>query len=1600
MFGRRERSAPQGKDVQKKQLSRKESHKISNVPDDIIPRIIFSGIVKRGPQKRERLIQLPVRSPQEVSRISHSPLGEVSNSQEDGLVSLGENRSFAEYRISGFNYPEKGTPEEKNAWYFFNEILSKHEVYAPESNVTQYVQDRLNGITNGEKAKVIVVHDDALNAIALPGYVLVNDGILKIIEYQEELDGLLAHEWIHHERGHISHTTEEGSVMGAIGRRRINETEADILAIERLDQRGINPLGLLSLLEKMEAAHTVEQELIKAEAKEKNVWKKEEKQEIIVGDITHGSLLDRRLNLEEILWLADIRNLSSHFTPPALDTSDFQTYQKDEELWERYDQLDTLTKSHLIQRQFRKAIINKADDRSIFTLDRLFTLQKNLFQEVDPRLADKTLADLVALSTLGRIIPLVASSDGFEIKKEYGIKIEDVIPSHTTREDMQDLHNAFFHPLFEEMGIVFDLKARDSILKKVLNEYVQAQKNLDVEGYRSVITSFGSLIKTPENFTIFLEPLFAYLERKGTYEASEGKAINTLIAELEIPIYQLEGYMRYKSPKFHEKRLNFFLELVNKKIEKLNEIEDPIAFFQYITPYGAIRGGTTDSSLHIEVDALRETANKFIERIPIKEMIDLLNVYQKDHSYSSQDKEWLNSIVTAYQIYFEEQEERASKSKKGLGETKIRGNIRDRLLLYAIGGEKKEYLNQLGGEIGKFTSQFGDLQSLETLANLILTAPQQAKEMGFPIDWEISSNDLKTIEGFSGMVLKRFLREVSRKDTANLITMLDTCEVGTLSFGKFSNAKEYNVVTKQWEEILNNLIGKKEHTQQDILELFALGYIAENLQINLQVPQAALKKWVENASFEEATHLVFERFTHLPSYLFSQAVEYLIEKKASTLEELAYLEDKLKSHMDIFLPKDEVIGQIAFADGLLIDNYANVKPTERKVGIQQDEIKGMEPARLLNALLTTSIDDKELKTYLFERWWLRYRTIIQKDLTKDEAQEMIDLRGHFQIEDLLLWGYPGKEARLRFWANSYPERNMYKPLTQVLSDTYLATTPLKYYALRKILTGENGVLTNEADRQEMINAFFNGWVDFSNAAESKAVMQELLTSLFAVADKTEVYQRINPVLLDMLLKIPEQTYSYESLAKDIATQKWEQIKEKTTRQALIGRGEFLIDHLTRKLSLLMTGGQKNVGPLDKEDNASKLLDLFADTEKPGNKRQLSPLELAILVGKKAGAVGVRSLQLAGQYFDIPPEELDTFTQVYDSMKGQTRLQAYRTLKREAHFSPEIADLLANMKEFQPRIGGGSLMTVYKAIMKDKSAEAISIKNPNVEYHMNKVIDTLQKTVAHARTQNPANKEYQLFQVLLADVKQWITDELEDPRFEEKDKAFREQNDSRYGQFDTSNNRYNILIPQSIPTGTRWVRREEFIEGKNLTSLQVSNERTNIPEGIINKKDYKEAVSLLVRNYIYQLTQTGLVHSDVHPGNFRITSDNTSIAQFDRYNLIELDKNEKNFIQSLIPAIAIGGVEQAVRLTGEYLFSKEENVHLGKIKNDLIEQVTLSGNGDLEESIMNAIVMLKQKGVHVPLKISLIAKNLFALNSFAKSADFQGIVDALLSKEER
>lgn len=1482
---------------------------------------------------------------------------------------------------------------ERNVWVELNDFLGEHQLFAPDSRATQYVQQRLDVLSDGRKAEVVVVHDKQANGFALPGYVVVTDGLLKLLEYQEELDAFLAHEWTHVNEEHAKHRTgeqEKGITPAQLaGIRRRHETEADFLPVELLDKKGINPFGISSLLKKLGrniADAPADQRLSRQEL-----------------DFEHGSTIDRRLNLEDAAWLVDIRYLSQDLTPIAIASNDLEDYQKDTDLYQTYDQLDSISKRRFLHRQFQ--ILTRPDNNQTpeeiqQKLQQITAWQVELIKENNADITEDDLENTLVLTLFAGFDVPLRTSTKYDSKE---IQLKTWIEQFDNQDKILTFFSSLKQTYWDDLGIKVDHERVTTIGKQILSSYLTKRgPGIDFVGYKNLVQQIQESHLSDELFYI---PIIDYMHRQGLFNQESEIILARYLADLLIdeqdfrdqiselsllPLSQqlednnqnlLAAYDR-GTPEFEAESQRVFGigERIGKyihsiRIEKLRGLQqDPVAFFTHLAKYNY--QPSLDDYYGNEPEA--RLIEQMIKRYPPDKVIEILKGSAENNKSAISSREFAPALAEAY-----------------LGKDSVvikEASLSERFLLWAVCLNKEGFINYIQKDLARIDLEKADIESIKSIVNNALAAPEHARKLGFEINWDFTKEDLRGFDELLKRARDVFL-EWAREEAGNPRAMLELLDMLPIFNLPMDEQQE-----QQWARVTKDVLDDQDQDPEKLLKLFTLACLTDNTQVLLQIPPKSMEAIVRSLPFEQGMNLIFSRFTHLPHHIFRQSLDYLIEEKAKTLDDFTQLEKSVEGEIEGLLGDNKAVGEAALADAFLVDPSRTYEGTRREVGNRTtDVVYGMEPPRLLRSLLETRVSDEGLKRYVFDRWWAKNRLYYQSP----------DLRKYFGIEDITI--YRNRQAQFVHWVNEAPPKDIkeYKPMARVIQDLYLSDRLMKYAALRKILVGPGSVLETGHGREALQEAFLSRWVDFQGSEQGERTTKELISSALSVGEEDELYQRLTPILIDMILLPPQKPWHLANLADELSTARLEEM----SRRGILSRPtEVDQKAITKKVYTLMTGGEKRdqrtVGDIDPEEvDENEVIDRLLATfpESNGNsiEKPFSPWELAIAAGEKSGAVGVRMLQLAGQYFEVPSDLRERLMDVYDSQRGQSRLQAYRVIKREAESFQAMQQVVDGIAEIHPRIGGGSLMTVYDARFRDGSRKALAVRNPNVEYHVGKTVDLLRRTVDYAIARNPQDRNYQLLKVLLDDVEQWVSDELHDPTFEEKDQRFRMQNDGRFNQFNRGSSRYQLLVPDVVPTQTRWIRLEDFVEGKNFTSLQVSDGPSDIPSGVINKEDYKQAISLLVSNYVYQIVSTGLVHSDVHPGNFRITADNSQVAVFDRYNLLELTKQEKDLVKGLVIAFNTGGAEGIRGQFVDYALSLPENQGHADFKEDILNHMREASVGvDVERSIVDSVLLLKQRGIKVPLKISLIGKNLQSLNRMSQDAGFGNLMEAYLHTQSR
>ncbi len=389
----------------------------------------------------------------------------------------------------------------------------------------------------------------------------------------------------------------------------------------------------------------------------------------------------------------------------------------------------------------------------------------------------------------------------------------------------------------------------------------------------------------------------------------------------------------------------------------------------------------------------------------------------------------------------------------------------------------------------------------------------------------------------------------------------------------------------------------------------------------------------------------------------------------------------------------------------------------------------------------------------------------------------------------------------------------------------------------------------------------------------------------------------------------------------------------------------------------------------------RILEITNPEKRQSSAEKVLPVDLILNVGKNMGAVGVRFLQLLGQYVDIPPEYRNKFDSIYDGVRGQAKWTAWQTLAREAkgpRATPELKSFYENLADLSPSIGGGSLMTVYVATMNNGQKFVLKVLNPNAEEFIRQYIDDARNILITLGLE-----KYPFAALLLADLEKWLMEDINSRHKTSPEDEFAGLHGSSEIVVE-SGNTVSVSVPQQVPTGSKYLLVEEFIEGKNLSEL--------ISSGDPAVRDYLDA---LEESYARQLDTFDVdgktrIHTDVHIGNVRI-GNNGKMYWIDRGHYIECTREE---MQVLKPFLTGKGNLNEVQNALRYLVNLPENVSLKEkakspvfimqISRDLLLLAAQFRGNNTSELADKLLIKLREKGLQIPIQYSLLFKNARAL----------------------
>lgn len=585
------------------------------------------------------------------------------------------------------------------------------------------------------------------------------------------------------------------------------------------------------------------------------------------------------------------------------------------------------------------------------------------------------------------------------------------------------------------------------------------------------------------------------------------------------------------------------------------------------------------------------------------------------------------------------------------------------------------------------------------------------------------------------------------------------------------------------------------------------------------------------------------------------------------------------------------------------------------------------------------LDDAHLRKLLAKAWYKRY-------FERDVEGEQVTV----QVNRYLSQPPPSFES----WVKKF-----YETISQTEVD----------FLLRRTLLAKDSPLTSEQGRKKVRDSLLDLVEENEENASVKQLIGDIMDAGLEKVDPVRLYQPLANILNKRMFVEPEEPGSNDLAIMGIQEMVLAEARQKFTSHQNKKPEWEAIEALLKK------DFAQSTAVLDLSTAKKHLKEQILDDEVVRvHEEKKEPITVLLDFARSLSAPGVRFAQTLQQYVPISEKNQEQAGEVYDQERGQLKITAYKTLRREAtkeHALPALKEFWNNLDSLGPIEGGGSLMVGCRATMKDGGEYFVKILNPNAESFIRETTADGRAVVDKMHANNTLDNA-PLIKLLVDDVESWLLEDISAVDYEQDEKDFAAINHNVV--VDTSAGPITIGVPKMIPTGSKYIKIEEFVPGDNLTTIINK-------EGAAAAKPFVEAAGKSFDRQLSTPTESGeyKVHTDPHPGNLRRGTDG-KLYWLDRGYYITLNPEETSVVNPLLT----GEVTPENSMNAlNYLLSLPENDGKSVDFDKLISDADLFASTPLGEgnenksriSQVNGIMHgLKQQGIAIPLRFTLLLKD--------------------------
>jgi ubiquinone biosynthesis protein len=379
---------------------------------------------------------------------------------------------------------------------------------------------------------------------------------------------------------------------------------------------------------------------------------------------------------------------------------------------------------------------------------------------------------------------------------------------------------------------------------------------------------------------------------------------------------------------------------------------------------------------------------------------------------------------------------------------------------------------------------------------------------------------------------------------------------------------------------------------------------------------------------------------------------------------------------------------------------------------------------------------------------------------------------------------------------------------------------------------------------------------------------------------------------------------------------------------------------------------------------SGLDEILEDNSKHLDKSKIEQLPKDL---EELGPAYVKLGQFISTRSDILPiEYLEALSRLQDNVQPFSFAEVEEIVKAE--LGTKISKAFLSF-ESEP-IGSASLGQVHRAVLRDGRDVVVKVQRPGIYDDIIKDLEVFAEIAEFLQNHTESGKQF-LPEEIINEFRKAIIRELN------------YMNEMQNLKIISANLKEftNIIVPEPIEDYTTGkVITMDYIKGTKVTSITPLRKL---------EIDSKKLATELFHSYMKQIVIDGFYHSDPHPGNIFITSDNR-IALLDLGMVGYVSDNMQQELLHILLAIGDGRgddvAEHAIRIG-----KKTDEFNKERFESEINGLISRYGaiplkNIEIGKVVIEITRLSSKNGVHIPSELTMLGKTLLNLDKVGKTLD--------------